>query len=427
MASYSSNQNCVEKLLVLSETHSIIATEDIVDEHGIKLLARGATVSRALQDRLLMRKLKAPLESSLSVHDGVTMEELMQGALDLIDNYPALERIAGSRSARAILREGKSLRIPPPLCLLMTCERGGDPDSFRRTLMVAAICAAIASELNAPGHDAQLALVAAVLHDIGEIYINPEYLHPQRRLSPHEWKHVATHPCVGQLIIRNLTSLPSAVGCCVAQHHERQDGSGYPAQLSRSEQHRLSAWLSVADATAALIDRGESEGERIALALRIVPEEFDRQAADVLIRCLRTDAPEVTRVNPDEVVETPQILINRLQSATVELQAVVANDTSKLLHAICNKLLGLLDGFAKSLRATGVLDVDRLTGEDLQDAGLQAEIRLVVSEVTWRMRSLARNLFLHVDALKDEAVMLLVQPAMDLLDGPIALSSPEES
>lgn len=418
MASYSSNQNCVEKLLVLSETHSIVATEDIFDENGMKLLARGATVSRALQDRLLMRKLKAPLESSLSVHEGVTMDELMQGALELIDRYPALERIAGGRNARSILRDAKSLRIPPPLCLLMTCERNGDPESFRRTLMVSAICAGIAADLNASSHDAQLALVASALHDIGEIYVNPEYLHPQRRLSPREWKHVATHPCVGQLIIRDLTSLPAAVGACVAQHHERLDGSGYPAQLTSSEQHRLSAWLSVADAAAALIDRGEGCGERIALALRIVPEEFDRQAADVLIRSLRTDVPETTPLKPIEAGETPHALITRLQAASLELQAVVANDEKGRLEGICTKLLGLLDSFAKSLRATGVLDVDRLTGDDLRDQSLQDEIQQVVSEVTWRMRSLARNLFMYVDALKDETVSQAVQQAMDLLDGP---------
>ena len=111
------------KLLDLSETHAIVATQDIYDEQGFKLLAKGAAVSRDMQDRLLLRKLKAPLESSLAVRDGLTVAEILQGALELIERNPALEAIAGSRGARAILRDGKDLHIPPPLMRLMTCAR----------------------------------------------------------------------------------------------------------------------------------------------------------------------------------------------------------------------------------------------------------------------------------------------------------------
>lgn len=421
MAAYSSNQHCVEKLLDLSETHAIVATEDIYDESGFKLLARGAQISREMQDRLLLRKLKAPLESSLSVHDGVTVGELMQGALALIEEYPALAHIAGGRIARGILRDGKSLHIPPPLCLLLTCVRNGDPESFRRAQIVAAICAGIAGQLDASSHDAQLTLVASALHDIGEIYVNPEFLHPQRHLLPREWKHVATHPHVGQLLIRDLTNLPVGVGACVAQHHEREDGSGYPGQLPRSEQYRLSAWLAVADAAAALIDRGEESGERISLALRIVPEEFDRQTSDVLIRAMQPLGHRVSR-DAREGDETPQAMLGRLEAASGELRNIVDRQRGDLLHQLCDKALELLDGFIKSVRATGLIDVDVLSGEDLRDDGLLAEMQVIVSEVTWRMRNLARNLFLRVDAWNDDCAMSEIQRAIELLDG-----APDES
>ena len=46
MAAYTSNQYCVERLLDLSERHSIVATQDIVDERGFKLLAKGTSISR---------------------------------------------------------------------------------------------------------------------------------------------------------------------------------------------------------------------------------------------------------------------------------------------------------------------------------------------------------------------------------------------
>lgn len=415
MAAYTSNQYCVEKLLVLSESHSIVATQDIFDEQGFKLLAKGASVSRSMQDRLLLRKLKAPLESSLAVHDGLTVGELLQGALDLIEQIPALECVAGGRGAREILREARNLHIPPPLLMLMTCARHADPESYRRTQIVAAICAGVGAQLNAPVSDVQTVLVASALHDLGEIYINPEFVHPQRHLSPREWKHVATHPHVGQILIRNLTSLPPAVIACVGQHHERHDGSGYPAQLVRQEQHALSGWIAAADSAAALISRGDACGDRVSLALRIVPEEYDKGVADALIRSLYALKTKPQSHHGVASVAQAQSLLERLDATGEALNMVSADGGGEALKDVCSKALELLNGFAKSLRATGILDAGVLSGEDIEDQGLLEEMHNIVSEVKWRMRNLARNIYMSVEACEVKALAQF-QRVIELLD-----------
>lgn len=416
MAVYSSNQHCVEKLLDLSETHSIVATQDIYDEQGFKLLAKGAEVSRDMQDRLLLRKLRAPLESSLSVRDGLTVAEILQGALDLVDQNPALESIAGSRGAREILRDGRDLHIPPPLMLLMTCVRHTSADSFRHTQVVAALCAGIAAELEASAAEARTLLVASILHDIGEIYVNPDYITRQGHLSPQEWKHVATHPRVGELLIRGLTSMPQGVLACVAQHHERHDGSGYPARLTRKEQHDLSGWMAVADSAAALINRGNSGASQVSLALRIVPKEFDRGAADVLIRGLQRlkVAPQLP---PDtKCVDRAHRLLAHIETVGAALQAEAGKALSNPLLEIVGRALYLLDGFARSLRSTGILDASSLSGADASDQGLLEEMQQIVNEVTWRMRNLGRNIYLGVDACNDPAASEGMQAIIDMLE-----------
>lgn len=417
MTVYGSNRHCVAKLLDLSETHAVVATEDIFDEHGLKLLAKGAAVSREMQDRLLLRKLKAPLESSLSVKDGMTVAEIMQGALDLIEQNPALESIAGSRAARGILRDGRDLRIPPPMMLLMNCARDSSPDSFRRMQVVAALCAGIAAELEASTVESRTLLIASMLHDIGEIYVNPDYIRRQGHLSPQEWKHVATHPHVGQLLIRNLTSLPQGVLACVGQHHERHDGSGYPARLTRAEQHELAGWLAVADSAAALIDRGESAARRVSLALRIVPEEFDRRAADVLIRGLHSLQAEPQVVAGGACVERAQKLLGHIEGATTALGAMADEAASQLLNGLVERATSLLDSFARSLRSTGILDASSLSGEDASDSDLLEEMQQIVREVTWRMRNLGRNIYLGVEAGANPEIRSRFEPVIELLDG----------
>lgn len=420
MGAYASNRYCVEKLLALSESQAVVAAHDIYDEHGLKLLAKGAAVSRELQDRLLLRKLRAPLESSLTVREGVTFTELLQGALGLIDQLPVLQRVAGSQQARAILRDGQHLHIPPPLSLLLSCTAQSDPMSYRRTQVVAVFCAGIAAQLDASTNDTHLAMIAAAFHDIGETYVNPEYVHPSRVLTPQEWRHVAAHPQVGQLLIRDLTNLPASVAACVGQHHERHDGSGYPAQLLKHDLQPVAGWIAVADASAALVERPDDAADRISLALRIVPEEFCRRATDAVIHALQgIDHGTRQPLSPDCVTDA-QALVERITAAVDALEAVLAASAGEAAKRVCERTLDLLHAFAKALRATGILDTSGLTREDINDHQLLYEMQCIVGEVSWRLRNLARNLYLHISAWRGDPTQERVDRTIALLDGSAA-------
>jgi len=78
------NPHALASIMKASESCHIIAQEDILDEHGVKLWAKGQPVSQALQQRLLERKLSQPLESCLRAEDGVTHGEMLEQARRLI-------------------------------------------------------------------------------------------------------------------------------------------------------------------------------------------------------------------------------------------------------------------------------------------------------------------------------------------------------
>ena len=61
------NEHYLDKVLALSEEVGVTATEDIYDTHGNKLLAKGAQVSRRLQERLIVHRLRKPIESCIAV------------------------------------------------------------------------------------------------------------------------------------------------------------------------------------------------------------------------------------------------------------------------------------------------------------------------------------------------------------------------
>ncbi len=73
-------------------------------------------------------------------------------------------------------------------------------------------------------------LRAGLLHDIGKIGTNLEYLHKPGPLTTEEYAEVKKHPVVGFEICRPLRTMAPLLDL-IRGHHERLDGRGYPDAL----------------------------------------------------------------------------------------------------------------------------------------------------------------------------------------------------
>lgn len=73
--------------------------------------------------------------------------------------------------------------------------------------------------------------LAAMLHDIGKTRIPKEIL-DKNQLSVKETKLVQLHPQIGYKIIKKEMGLPDHIAKVALEHHERNDGSGYPYGIS---------------------------------------------------------------------------------------------------------------------------------------------------------------------------------------------------
>lgn len=74
----------------LGETHEIIATEDIHNEHGVKLLVRGAHINSAVFDRIVKHKLAKPIDMCFRVADAIDGNRLARRARQLLNESNAL-------------------------------------------------------------------------------------------------------------------------------------------------------------------------------------------------------------------------------------------------------------------------------------------------------------------------------------------------
>jgi putative two-component system response regulator len=91
----------------------------------------------------------------------------------------------------------------------------------------------------------------SLLHDIGKIGISDTILHKPSPLTNEEWKAMRFHPDIGARIIEDIPFLQDTLPI-IRYHHERWDGSGYPAGLSGQDIPLQARIFAVADAFDAL-------------------------------------------------------------------------------------------------------------------------------------------------------------------------------
>lgn len=133
---------------------------------------------------------------------------------------------------------------------------------------------------------------ASLLHDIGKIGVPENVLLKPSKLTAEEFQTVIAHSEAGAQIIESIPFLRDIVPI-VRHHHERWDGTGYPAGLAGELTPKLARILAVADAFDAMTsDRPYRPGMRVAAArqelLRCRGIQFDPAAVDALFDAIDT-------------------------------------------------------------------------------------------------------------------------------------------
>ena len=126
-----------------------------------------------------------------------------------------------------------------------------DPYTAGHQQRVAELAIAIAKELGYQQDHLEYLRMAAIIHDIGKIYVPSDILSKPGKLNTVEFNLIKTHAQGGFEILKNM-EFPTSVAQSVLQHHERLDGSGYPNGLKGEAILREARVLAVADVVEAI-------------------------------------------------------------------------------------------------------------------------------------------------------------------------------
>jgi putative nucleotidyltransferase with HDIG domain len=177
-----------------------------------------------------------------------------------------------------------------------------DRTTARHAAAVARYARELAATLGCDEAEQELVHTAGLLHDIGKFAL-PDRILRAEVLSDDDWAVIRRHPQDGATLVGRLDGY-GPVADAILYHHERIDGSGYPAGLIGNEIPLASRMLAVCSTYDTLTARETYRSpmtpkDAIAEMRRVSGRQLDGELVESFIAMLETDGP-ITAVLGDE-------------------------------------------------------------------------------------------------------------------------------
>lgn len=420
-AGITTNPHALDAIVKASATHTIVASQDIVDVRGVKLWARGQPISAELQQRLLERKLQHPMEACLQTEGGATLFTLVDDLRGLLESDNPLASVL-KPWASLLVDQAKQLPLHAVAQLLLTAAMATRPNSLPHAVMGMALSGAMVASRNMPQAEIRLAMLGGLLHDIGEVYIQPQYLDYATVLDILGHKHLMVHPRVAEMLLNTTTDYPRTLTRGIGEHHERLDRSGYPARLNSDQISTLGRVLMVMEVALGILRAPKAPLTRISFALRVVPGEFDPAWTGFLCDAARR-AREIPSVDAGAQRDTgPLQRLDAQLAETRELAVALRSQRgSAAVMQIVEDAMTRLDRLRVAWNALGLWGLPQT---ELRSSE-QFELALAGSELEQRLRSFQRECLLLAENLSETEKRQL-SPLWDRLQltGPAAETPP---
>jgi len=178
----------------------------------------------------------------------------------------------------------------PDASLLLTQMRRFQNDLFAHAVNVCVLSLVVGAAEGLETDNPVLGF-GALLHDVGQTRLPRNLLRKTDLYTDSERRLMEQHPTLGLNVIQRSENIPEAARLIVAQHHERVNGTGYPAKLKGDEISIYSQIVAITDAyDSMLIGRSHSPLQPIEVLRQIYIDAqggaFDRSLVEKVIRAL---------------------------------------------------------------------------------------------------------------------------------------------
>ena len=166
-----------------------------------------------------------------------------------------------------------------------------DDYTFQHSVNVSVLSIVLGIKAGLNGIELRELATAALLHDIGKMHIPFEILSKDSNLTDEEYEIVKSHTNEGFSFLLNDANVSPKIAIVAYQHHEWNDGSGYPDGIDGDNMHPYSKIVALIDSYDALTsDRVYRKRYNNDEALRIIYKEsngkYDPKLLNLLKNCV---------------------------------------------------------------------------------------------------------------------------------------------
>lgn len=130
---------------------------------------------------------------------------------------------------------------------LFQAVKATDEYTYQHNIGVGILSTLIGRWLNLKEPEITTLSLAATLHDVGKVNVPIEILNKPGKLSDDEFALIKKHTIYGYELLKDTVGLNQRIPLVALQHHERNDGGGYPFGLKQEKVDFLSKIVAVAD------------------------------------------------------------------------------------------------------------------------------------------------------------------------------------
>ncbi len=400
----------LQHLTELNNTQPVTASEDIYNQFGVLLIAKGSRINNKAQSQLQQHKLKKNLDDQIELETTFSDKQIFQQTLAMLERSTELTQLQQRNEfddpfRHICLSENLPLQMRQKLSVMSQQL----PTLFEHSLFNGWAAALIAKEMKLAPEACREAYVCGLIHDIGLLHI-PAEVQTQTPLSDENWRALQSHVVIGQRCADEC-GLSRSISRGILEHHERLDQTGYPTRKAPQKLSLLGQVVASADLLHNLCtnELSQSKGS-IHDALpyfKIHHGSFNERIHSALMLILSKAAHDPTDSDrPVQPVNLERVrTINSQLLALTQPLAQLRQAAATLNHPSGQSVITMMRSISNLLDNSGIGDsqfndwlMSEIDATDADNASGLKEVDAMQYELLWLVKRLGWNLKDLLDA-----------------------------
>jgi putative nucleotidyltransferase with HDIG domain len=176
-----------------------------------------------------------------------SIKKAVNTSKELFDSIWTTRKIPLIQIRNEILPVIQQASSNPNIFELFEAVKATDEYTYQHNIGVAIISTLIGRWLHLSESDITTLSLAATLHDVGKVRVPIEILNKPGKLSDDEFTLIKKHTIFGYEMLKDTIGVNQRIPLVALQHHERNDGNGYPFGLRLEKVDFFSKIVAVAD------------------------------------------------------------------------------------------------------------------------------------------------------------------------------------